>query len=1146
MDTKDITTLLVQHNTESFDNFITKNIPSIINNDKNIVSILKNKENTSYQTSIKFTFSCDSSNIKLDRVQKLKPNECRLSGVTYQGKLQIKLKVEIVHNGARKFIPDETENDVNIPLNIPIMLHSKFCCLKNKSKELLSSYGESPYERGGYFIIKGLEKIILSQEDTAVNIINTRIESETKNIIATIKSQFESNASEKFQLTYDLKTQTINATIPYLKGDIPLIILFRALGLESERDILYSICGSDLSSEIANLLCTQFEPTIEAVENIYDQETALKCISLLTKNEAKIEDDEKKNKWKSYLLYILNSRFLPHINNISDDYMVNLSNKSAFLGYMTRTLLLTQLKIKPISDRDNMIFKRVRLPGEILTDMFRDFYELYLIKVKKDTDKLIQHSMQKASNNNIDKIREIIQKNLIQLYATTDLQKNIDKSFMGKFGVNPTHPKNEGVLQSYLRHSYMECMSHLRRVHLHINTSSPNTMAQRRLHNSQYGYYCPIETPDGPSIGQHKHLAHTCTISSDNDPKLLLKWIHDKKQVQHFVKLNDSTERYTKNINHIFVNGDLIGIITNNAEEFVEKLLLKRRDITDKDVNWDVSISWIIQDLEIRILTNSGRLIRPLLSKKFIENNNITNKLKEIKKKNIIVLDPIDLCGLGCEFIDPNEANNILISIGGSTPTTQNINKYSHFEIIKTSSLGLTALTLPFLEHNPIARNLYACQQSRQAVSVYASNFNFRMDQMSSLLHYGQKPILNTGVVNKLNNNNAPYGCNINVCIAAINGYNQEDAIIINKSAIENGLFASSYHTTYSLREEGITNTPGEVKVINPKFSSKEILNMNKNWNYDSLDENGIIKKNTKIQDNTVLIGAFVINQQGQAIDNSLIAKHAHLGEIVDRVYISQHSPRIAKVLVRHVRFPIVGDKFASRQAQKATIGLICEKENMPYTKDGVTPDIIFNPHSFPSRMTIAYLLEMLTTEIGLQTGRLIEIQNFNAIEYPYNEFTNILKKINGNFNCEYPLYSGTSGKLICENACIGTIFYQRLKQMVSDKIYARGMSAPRDNITRQPLHGRAKNGGLRIGTMETDCLLSHGISQFTKEIFWDKSNAFEMPIDKVTGEVIAHNPEKNIFHKSDYCYVQTPYAFKLLLDELRSMGISTKIRVDN
>ena len=1139
MDSRDVTTLLVKHNTESFDNFITKNIPSIINNSKNIVRILKNKENTSYKTAIYFKFSCNSDendNIILDRVNfnEMKPNECRLNGLTYQGKLKINLNIEINHNEEQKTIENE------IILNIPIMLHSKFCCLKNKSDEVLCSYGESPYEKGGYFIIKGLEKIILSQEDNATNIINTRIESDTKNIIATIKSQLGSDASEKFQLTYDIQTNTIFATIPYLKGNIPLIVLFRALGLETDREIIHSICGSDLSSEISTLLCTQFEPTIEAVNNIYDQETALKCISFLTKYHAGIEDKNNLNskddknyiKWKSYLLYILNSRLLPHINNISDDCIVNLNNKSAFVGYMTRMLLLTQLKLKPISDRDNLSFKRVRLPGEILTDMFRDFYELYLKQIKKDTDKLIQHSMQKASNINMNSIYNIINSSLSQLISCSELQKNIDKSFMGKFGVNPAHPKNEGVLQSYLRHSYMEGMSHLRRVHLHITTSSPNTMAQRRLHNSQYGYYCPIETPDGPSIGQHKHLSHTCTISGNNNPAKLLKWIYE--EYKGFVSLSNSVERYTKNINHIFVNGDFIGIITSNAAEFVKELLEKRQNTEDSIVNWDFSISWIISDLEIRILTDSGRLIRPLLTK-----NNINN-LEKIKKKKLIAYDPIELCKLGCEFIDPNEANNILVSIGSN----KDIQNCSHFEISKTSSLGLTALTLPFIEHNPVARNLYACTQSRQAVSVYATNFNFRMDQMSSLLHYGQKPILNTGVITKLNNNNAPYGCNINVCIAAINGYNQEDAIIINKAAIENGLFASSYYTTYTLREEGISNTVGEVRIINPKYSSKEILNLNSNWDYDSLDENGIIKKNTSITENTVLIGSFMINQQGQAIDNSLIAKHAYAGEIIDRIYISEFHPRIAKVLVRHIRFPIVGDKFASRQAQKATIGLICEKENMPYTKDGLTPDIIFNPHSFPSRMTIAYLLEMLTTEIGLQTGRLINIQNFNAMENPYNNLTDILKSIDGNVNCEYPLYSGTSGKLICKNACIGTIFYQRLKQMVSDKIYARGMSAPRDKITRQPLHGRSKNGGLRIGTMETDCLLSHGISQFTKEIFWDKSNAFEMTVDKITGQVIPYNPEKNVLSNSEYCSIRPPYAFKLLLDELRSMGINTKIRV--
>lgn len=1123
--TNNITTLLVEHNTNSYDNFIDIDIPAIINNSNNIQRIFKNKENNIYKTQVEFIYG---GNIDFINNCEIKPCKCRLNGITYQGELTVNVHIQVKHNDVTKSIDDK------IILNIPIMLHSNSCYLKNKSYTELCSYGESPYERGGYFIIKGLEKIVLSQEDHAFNKINTRIERETNNIIANINSQTGSDDAELFSLIYDTKTKSINATIKYLKEKIPLIVLFRALGLETERDIMHSICGSNLSSEVSTLLCTEFEPTINAVHNIYDQETALKCISLLTKVHAAKDADRNYIKWKSNLLYILNIRFLPHIANSSSNCIENLNNKSAFLGYMTRILLLTQLKLKPISDRDNIKFKRIRLPGEILRDMFRDFYEIYLKKVKNKTDKLIQSYININKNNDTDplSIFNIINDSKSQLLSCHELQNNIDKSFMGNFGVNPKSPKNEGVLQTYLRHSFMECMSHLRRVHLHVS-DGPNTMPQRRLHNSQYGYYCPIETPDGKSIGTHKHLSHTCRISNNNDPKELLAFI---KSTPYFVQLDKNTERYTNKINHIFVNGDFIGILTDKADEFVKDLLYKRQNINDSSVKWDFSISWIIEDLEIRILTNYGRLIRPLLIKEKHEN------LKQIQKNNIIC-NPIELCKLGCEFIDPNETDNILIGMGSSK---DDIHKYSHFEISKTSSLGLTALTLPFVEHNPIARNLYACTQSRQAVSVYASNFNFRMDQKASLLHYGQKPILNTGIIDKLNNNHAPYGCNINVCIAAINGYNQEDAIIINKAAIENGLFASSYYSTYSLREEGSANKIGEIRIINPKYSSKEIHNLKTNWNYESLDENGIIKKNTKISENTVLIGAYTINKNGDAIDHSIIAKNVHVGEIVDKSYISDTYPRIGKVLTREIRFPIVGDKFASRQAQKATIGLIYEKENMPYTQNGLVPDIIFNPHSFPSRMTIAYFLEMLATEIGLHTGSLIEIQNFNAIEYPNTKLTKILQSIKGNHNCEYKLYSGTSGKLICENACIGTMFYQRLKQMVSDKVYSRGIFSPRDPITRQPLGGRSKNGGMRIGTMECDCLLSHGISQFTKEIFWDKSNAFEMPIDKKTGKIIPHNPEKNIFYNSDYCYIQTPYAFKLLLDELNSIGITTRIKTEN
>ena len=348
-----------------------------------------------------------------------------------------------------------------------------------------------------------------------------------------------------------------------------------------------------------------------------------------------------------------------------------------------------------------------------------------------------------------------IRESLDTVLNASEFQRNINRSFMGRWGQKPSSPKNEGVLRGYLRHSFMEAMSHLRRVHLHL-PDGPNTMEQRRLHNSQWGYYCPVETPDGGSIGQHKHLAQTCSVSVEYDTQNLLKYIKKDKQ---FIEIGTKNVNwYDPELHNIFVNGDWIGC-HNDPKTFVETLKTKRSNVQDKDVHWSFSISWIIRDAEIRILTTAGRMMRPLKIK----------SKPDLKDVELLGCDPEVLLRKGCEYIDPSEADTIYVGLSDE-------NKYvTHCELVKTASLGLTALTLPFIEHNPIARNLYATQQSRAAVSVYASNFQSRMDQKASLLHYGQCPLVHTGVVSKLNQNKAPYGINLIVAIAACSGYNQED-----------------------------------------------------------------------------------------------------------------------------------------------------------------------------------------------------------------------------------------------------------------------------------------------------------------------------------------------------------------------------------
>jgi DNA-directed RNA polymerase II subunit RPB2 len=1120
--------LLTQHNTMSFENFINRDIPRIISDSRNVIRVLKNKENNEYKTKVYFNIGGKNGKGIRYKVPKKLPNDCRLDGLTYDGILEV--DVEIVVNHGK----DERNKTEKIELvKIPTMLHSKFCSLNGKTESELSTLGESPHEKGGYFIIKGLEKVVLSQEDHATNIIYTRVESGTGNLVASIDSKYGSSAPEKFSIVYDNKSKTIFATIPFMKGSIPIIILFRALGLESEHKILESICGSNLSSDLAESLAHEMIPSINEINQIYTQEIALKCLSILTKVQAD-KTNTNSMKWKGNLLYILNNRFLPHVGTDVDDYMLSLKNKSAYLGYMTRYLLSTKLGLREITDRDSLVYKRVRLPGEIMNDMFRDFYEEYLKGVKNKTDKLIE--LDKKENISAETILKDISESMYNILNSSDFQRSIDTSFMGRWGKNPSSARNEGVLQGYLRHSFMEAMSHLRRVHLHL-PDGPNTMEQRRLHNSQWGYYCPVETPDGKSIGQHKHLAQTCTVSVEYEPTGLKRWLENEKG---FEKLDlNSGNRFNPNIHNIFVNGDWVGT-HSNPRVLMSNFKKKKQNKDDEDVHWSYSAAWIIRDSEIRILTTSGRMMRPLRLK----------GKPELKGVELLGCEPEILIKKGCEYIDPSESDTLLISMETDSEAT-------HYEITKTASLGLTALTLPFIEHNPIARNLYATQQSRAAVSVYASNFRSRMDQKASLLHYGQCPIVNTGVVERLNNNKAPYGINIIVAIAACNGYNQEDAIIINKSAIENGLFVSSYYTTHSLREE-ITipiqkklkkneiDNVGDIHIVNPKLADKEILKLHSNWDYSLLDENGIIKAGSRVDEKTVLIGGYMVDSKGNWIDNSIIAKNVHEGEYVERVHLSKTSPRIAKVLTREVRFPIVGDKFASRAAQKAVIGIIVPKEDMPYTRDGIVPDIIFNPHSFPSRMTIAYFLEILTGNIGLVSGRLIEVPNFNGLSEPHENIMDLLKQMNLEPNSEYKLYSGTSGKLVCGEACIGPIFYQRLKQMVSDKIFARGEYGPKDAITKQPLGGRSRGGGLKIGTMECDALVSHGMSQSVKEIFWDKADSYEMSIDKSTGRIVAHNPDRGIYHDGDVRNVQVPYAFKLLLQEVYSMGVSCKIGVED
>ena len=1089
----------VNHNHDSFDTFMNSQLHKIVNNAK--VNVLKG-ENKGTKIQISFDERCS-----IEKPTML-PNEARLDGKTYSSKIKTKIHVKFEHNGIKN---DEDETyDLEL-VDMPIMLHSSLCLLRDKTEDDLIQNGESNIERGGYFIIGGNEKVIVSQEDQKKNLIINSIKklSDKTEYRSSIQSSIDDTRRPETLILYlDTKKNEIQVKIPYFTGEMPLIVLYRALGFENDKDILKSICGG-FETEIANKIFEELKPSFLEANRIFDQNTALKWLSFYTDKKAKRnEPDQYTRSRLGKIYYLLRKYFLPHMNDetmndSSYEYHLNLRRKGMFLSLMVRDILLVKIGLKEKTDREDLANKKVRLPGSIIIEMFRDFFEEF---VKDTIKKRIDAYLEDNRVKNVKELIEIFKKEKEYFLDTSQFKENIMKSFRGKWGKNPSGKRNQGVLQDFGRHSFLESVSHLRRIHLPLD-SGMWTFDLRRLHTSQFGYICSIEVPDGIKVGTSKHFAHTCVVSEEKDPSKIIEFIKARTYT-HDIS-DDTIEKFNGHNHNVFVNSKWISI-TNDPEKLIKRLKELRHTTTTNDndiLDWQSSICWDIENTQININMNGGRFLRPIINCEKAKKDN--HKFSELEKFSS---SPEFLISKGCEYYDPEEIKNIVVKYD----TTETGFK----ELTKTCQLGISALSLPFLEHNPLARNRYACSQVRSSVSLYASNYRKRYDQTASLIHYGQKPLTSTGFMKKLNNDSSPYGINLVVAIGCFNGFNQEDAVFFNKSAVERGMFSSSYISSYDLREEiQRFQKHGNVHIGN--VSEMTDIKINSMNDYSKLDKNGIIKVGTVITSDTVLVGSYIETINGKK-DNSLTCK-AHEGDMVTKVYLSNTEPRIARITTMQNRFPICGDKFASRQAQKATIGILLENEEMPHTEDGIVPDILFNPHSFPSRMTLAYFYELLVGRIGLKFGFIPEVSPFNAID----DIQGKMEKILGDERySEETLYSGETGEIACENAAVGIVYYKRLKQQVEDKIYAVGRDVRVDETTKQAKGGRSSGGGLKIGLMERDALLAHGLSSFVKESYIEKGDG-------------AYFEEESKFGKVS---IQQPYGFNLFKKELCGVGL----RVEN
>lgn len=1047
------------------------------------------------------------------------PNEARMRDLTYASPLFIDVLKE---TESELGVVDQHKYS-RVPFGaLPVMLRSSYCVLHGLSDKDLIDLGECPYDQGGYFIVNGSEKVIVAQERMATNTVYVfkKAQPATYTHYAEIRSVPEKGSKNPSALSMKLckNPGVIRVSLPLIKQDIPVFILYRALGFLSDKEIISHMLY-ERDEEMLSLL----KESVEEAAVVQDQNVALDYIG---KRSAPVGTPrEKRIKMARELLA---KEVLPHIG--TQEFCE--TKKGYFVGYIVQRLLLVALGRKPADDRDHYGKKRMDLSGPLLASLFRTLFK----KACAETARHMQKCIENGRDFNI----------ALGLKASIITQGFRYALATGNWGDQAKAMQTRaGVAQVLNRYNFVSTLSHLRRVNTPIEKEG-KLAAPRQLHNTHWGMICPAETPEGQACGLVKNLSLMAYISVGSPSAPLIEFLEECG----VESLEEMSISQLKNATKIFVNGVWIGIHTDPVY-LMNAFKVLRRTL---EIEKEVSIVRDIREREIRIQSDAGRPCRPLL---VVKNNKLAIGSADVKKVERGEARWDDLVSSGfIEFLDVEEEETAMIAMHPKDLRAESSEEmaisYTHCEIHPASILGICASVIPFPDHNQSPRNTYQSAMGKQAMGIYATNFLLRMDTLSNILFYPQKPLVTTRSMEYLKFKELPSGQNAMVAIACYSGYNQEDSVIMNQSAVDRGLFRSFFYRTYTDQEA--MSRPG----VNEEFcrpTRGKVTGM-KNLNYNKLDGDGLISPGMRVTGDDVLIGKVtpILDPERSTKDapvylrkdSSTAMRRTETG-IVDTVIVTNKDGyKFAKVKVRSGRVPQMGDKFASRHAQKGTIGITLRQEDMPFTADGIVPDIIVNPHAIPSRMTIGHLIECLLGKVSALSGEEGDATPFNGMSV--DDISARLKAHGFQQRGLEVMYSGMTGRKLRAQIFFGPTYYQRLKHMVDDKVHARARG-PLQILTRQPVEGRSRDGGLRFGEMERDCIISHGASAFLKERLMDVSDAYSCYVCDFCGLIAMGgsklNECKGCSNSTNISMVEIPYAFKLLLQELMAMNIAPRIRFD-
>jgi DNA-directed RNA polymerase subunit B len=503
------------------------------------------------------------------------------------------------------------------------------------------------------------------------------------------------------------------------------------------------------------------------------------------------------------------------------------------------------------------------------------------------------------------------------------------------------------------------------------------------------------------------------------------------------------------------------------------------------------------------------------------------------------------------EYIDAEEEENVLVSLSSEDLTPE----HTHLEISPYTILGICASTIPYAEHNQSPRNSYESAMSKQALGMYATNFRLRVDSRSHIMHYPQKPLVKTEPMDLIGYNLRPSGQNCVVAVLSFEGYNMEDALIFNKASIERGLMRSTFYRMYDAECRQYLGGLRDRFVI----PESGIRGYRGEQYYRLLEADGIVSLESAVSGNDVLIGRISpprfleeykeFEIRGPTMRDSSVDMRPSEKGFVDAIFITEtnEGSKLVKVRVRDERIPELGDKFASRHGQKGVIGMIIPQEDMPFNVDGIAPDVVINPHAFPSRMTIGQFLESMAGKLAAMRGKVVDGTPFA------NETADELKKMLVDLGFSYTgrdvLYDGITGDKFEADIFIGIVYYQKLHHMVADKIHARARGQVQ-MLTRQPTEGRARGGGLRFGEMERDCLIGHGAAMLLRDRLLEESDKYILYVCESCGYYAYYDIKERRYvcqicgDRGQVTPVVVSYAFKLLLQELMSLCISPRLKL--